>query len=74
MTDSIKEGTEYAVTHSRKGRFFMMITGVTEEWVEGFVTSGKAKALLVHNEKTAGERITVRKSFCRFEPVPKNAQ
>ena len=53
----------YDITHSRKGRFFVRIESEDDEWVTGEIVSGTASALLDHNVKETGEKITMRKSL-----------
>ena len=60
-------GTEYTVSHNRKGKFRMRVTKENDTWVTGIITDGSAQTrsgLLV-----VGDEITVRKSFARFYEV-----
>lgn len=59
-------GGVYAVNHSRKGKFNMLVTRVDGEWIDGRIVSGKAKALLPYNEKETGEEVTVRQCLATF--------
>ncbi len=67
--DNIEVGKTYRVSHSRKGTFDMQITSVNDEWAEGVIVKGRAKALMDYNEKETGETITVRISFCHFVEI-----
>jgi len=57
------EGSTYLISHTRKGRFFMRVTGQFDEWLSGVVVAGTAKAMLDYNVKEAGDEVTLRKSF-----------
>lgn len=70
---TIEVGKTYNVNHSRKGKFALQVTSVSEEWIDGFIVSGMAKAILPYNEVYEGEKITVRRSFCTFTPTEKVA-
>jgi len=58
----------YLVNHQRKGTFMLRIISESDDgvWVTGYIVSGKAKSILRYNKYEAGEKITVRKSFCKF--------
>lgn len=56
-------GATYLISHTRKGRFFMRVTGQCDEWLSGVVVAGTAKAMLDYNVKEAGDELTIRKSF-----------
>lgn len=62
-------GKIFIVNHSRKGKFTMKVTSVKEEWAEGLVVDGYAKAVMDYNEKYIGDIITVRISMCSFTEV-----
>lgn len=63
-------GKTYKINHTRKGRFSIRVESNDGEWVKGLVVSGKAGAMMAHNEREAGEEITVRKSLISsFEEV-----
>jgi len=67
--DNIEVGKTYRVIHSRKGTFDMRIASFNDEWAEGVIVKGSAKAMMDYNEKETGENITVRISFCHFVEV-----
>ncbi len=69
MTTPPQVGGTYAVNHSRKGKFTMLVTAVKGEWIDGIITSGKARAMLAYNERETGEEITCRDSLCTFELI-----
>lgn len=56
-------GATYLISHTRKGRFFMRVTGQSDECLNGIVVAGTAKAMLDYNVKEAGDEVTLRKSF-----------
>ena len=66
---NIEVGKTYRVSHSRKGTFDMRMTFVGDEWADGMIVKGRAKAMLPHNERETGEKITVRISFCTFTEI-----
>ncbi len=66
MPAIVEVGKVYEVSHNRKGDFQMRVQSVSDGWVSGIVTNGRANALLSYNEKHAGQSITVRASFCKF--------
>jgi hypothetical protein len=70
VTKTPEVGGTYAVDHSRKGKFVMRITAVNGEWIDGIITSGKAKASLIYNEREIGEKITVRECLATFTQIP----
>ena len=69
MTTQPEAGKTYRVSHSRKGTFNMLMTSVHEEWTQGTIVNGRAKAMLPYNERETGEDITVRTSFCSFTEI-----
>lgn len=66
---NIEVGKEYLVNHSRKGKFRILVSSVSEEWISGTITKGKAGAILSYNEVEQGEEITIRRSHCVFTEV-----
>lgn len=64
------EGKTYFVNHTRKGTFFMKLTGQCDEWATGEIVGGEAKAMMDYNVKEKGESITARKSFASFIEQP----
>ena len=62
-------GKTYDVNHSRKGKFRIRVTAVTETWVEGEILHGVAGAIMDYNTRGAGEKITVRIEFATFTEV-----
>lgn len=56
-------GATYLISHTRNGRFFMRVTGQSDEWLNGVVVAGTAKAMLDYNVKKAGDEVTLQKSF-----------
>jgi len=64
------EGKIYLVKHRRKGNFFMRLAGQCDEWAEGEIVGGTAKAIMEYNVKDKGENITVRKSLADFVEQP----
>ena len=68
---NIEVGKEYEVNHSRKGKFRLLASSVSEEWISGTISKGKAGALLSYNEVEQGEEITIRRSHSRFTEVSK---
>lgn len=62
-------GGTYLVRHVRKGIFGMRVSHVSDEWVDGVVVNGTAKAVLDYNVKEVGDEITVRRSLCSFEAI-----
>lgn len=72
--EKIEVGKQYRITHSRKGTFTANIVGIRDEWVDCVITDGKARAMLDYNVREKGETITVRRSFCTFEPVSNNRE
>lgn len=69
MTTDLQIGIAYRVNSSRKGIFTGVITNLDDTWAEVLITNGKAKAMLDYNEREQGECVTVRRSFCTFEPI-----
>lgn len=69
MTDTLTIGDTYRVTSSRKGTFTGVLTYADQTWADILITGGKAKAMLDHNEREAGEVVRVRISFCAFTKV-----
>ena len=57
------------IHHQRKGKFFIQVTGVTDEWIDGVIVHGTAKAMMEYNVKEEGESISCRRSLCFFYPV-----
>lgn len=70
---TIEVGKTYNVNHSRKGKFTLQVTSVGDEWIDGIIVAGMAKAIMSYNEVYKGEKITVRRSLCTFTPVEKAA-
>ena len=62
-------GKTYDVDHTRKGKFRVLVTAVNDGWVEGRVVSGVATALLAHNVREMGEKITIRAAHATFTEV-----
>jgi len=58
-------GKTYVVSHSRKGKFTLHVTSMSDEWVTGVIVDGTAGAMMEYNEKYKGEELTARKSFIR---------
>ncbi len=65
----LKVGKSYKVNHSRKGKFILKVTHLTDTWATGVVAAGKAEANLPHNEREQGESVTLRIAFCKFEDI-----
>lgn len=65
----IEIGKSYIVNHARKGRFAGKLVRDEGEFVEILISSGKATAMLKENEADPGEKITIRRSLCTFEPL-----
>lgn len=63
MSVQVENGKTYNVHHSRKGKFVLLVSSQSEEWISGTIVSGTARAMMDYNIKEAGEEITVRKSF-----------
>lgn len=59
-------GETYKVFSNRKGKFRMMVTEISDDFVTGIIISGKAKAIMQYNERLTGEEVTVRKSLTSF--------
>lgn len=69
---NIEVGKEYVCKHQRKGTFHMRVTHVSDEWVDGTVIGGTtAKAMLYENTRFSGENVTVRRSHCTFDVLPR---
>lgn len=67
---NLENNKVYKVNHSRKGRFTMRTTDVSNDtWVTGEIVDGKTRTMLPENSRSEGETITVRKSFCKFEEI-----
>lgn len=66
----LQNGKTYLVRHSRKGTFFGRLISHCDEWATLEITAGKASAIFEHNERKAGEEVTVRRSFCSFTEQP----
>lgn len=62
---SFTNGRVYTVDHSRKGKFTLLVTSQTDEWVTGTIVDGTAKAMLDYNVREVGEEVTLRRSFIR---------
>lgn len=69
MTTKLKKKQLYAVKHSRKGKFNLLITEISGEWITGIIKKGTANALLDYNVKETGEEITIRECLCKFEKI-----
>ena len=65
----ITVGKTYRVTSSRKGQFTGIVTYEDDTWADVLITTGKAGAMLPHNEREQGEVIRVRRSLCAFTEV-----
>lgn len=59
-----EKGKIYKIRHSRKGVFTIEVEAVDDEWVQGWIVSGTAHAIMDYNVKEQGENITLRISFC----------
>lgn len=68
-SNNLEIGKEYLITHNRKGKFQAIVKDFNSEWVAIEITKGKAGAALEYNERFAGEKMTVRKGFCRFSEI-----
>ena len=62
-------GKEYKIYHTRKGHFFGKVIQIDGEWVDIMITKGTAKAMLIENEREAGEMIRARLSHCTFSAI-----
>ena len=71
MNDNkLKIGNRHNVIHSRKGRFIFKVEKDDGEWVSGQIVQGKAKMISrTIDDIGEGERITIRKSFCKFSKM-----
>lgn len=56
-------GKVYKINHSRKGKFSIKVTKVSEEWVDGDIVEGVAGAIMSYNVRETGESICSRKSL-----------
>lgn len=70
MSTNPEVGKTYRITHSRKGTFNGVVTGLDDTWAKVLIVSGVARAMLDYNEREAGEAVTVRLSHCAFQEVP----
>lgn len=57
------------IEHSRKGKFIIQVSKVSEEWIDGVIVTGTAKAVMDYNVKFEGEEISCRRSLCFFYPI-----
>ena len=64
-----KVGEFLHIEHSRKGKFVLRVEKVSEEWIDGIIVTGTAKAMLECNVKEEGDSITCRRSLCCFYPM-----
>jgi len=69
IMNQIETGKTYTVSHSRKGRFDILVADTNDEWTSGKIVKGTADALCHGNIKETGESITVRNSFCHFKEI-----
>ena len=67
-TAAVELGKNYKVVHTRKGKFQMQITQITDEWITGIITKGKADAICSYNVGRKGDEITIRKTLSYFYP------
>lgn len=66
---TLEIGKTYKINHSRKGVFEGKVVGFDDVWVQVLITSGYTQAILAHNERQRGDTISIRESFCTFEPL-----
>lgn len=65
----LQNGATYKVKSSRKGKFTGLLVSHDDTWATIEITDGKAQAMLAYNERSIGEEVTVRRSFCSFEQM-----
>lgn len=68
MTEPFEVGKTYKIDHSRKGKFSLTVTSVSETWMTGIIVEGTANAMMDYNTKEAGEEITVRRTHVTIIP------
>lgn len=61
-------GRTYEVWHIYSGTFLLKVTGIAGGKVSGIIIFGRANAFFAHNERRAGEAITIRERFSIFTP------
>ena len=69
----MEKGKIYLVKHSRKGNFRMKVIEDNGEWIDGIIIEGKTNAVMYYNVREEGEKVTVRKSLCKFIPETKES-
>ncbi len=60
-------GRVYKVKHDSKGVFWIAVQFVDKEFTTGMIIEGTMKAPEAKNEKSSGDVVTVRNSFCVFK-------
>lgn len=68
-TTNLIRGHSYKVASTRKGTFTGQLVVADDTWATFEITKGRAAAMLPENERTKGEEVTVRRSFCAFTEV-----
>ncbi len=72
--NTFEVGETYRVDTARKGIFSIKVTSQSDEWLDGEVVDGRAKAMLDYNVKEVGESVTLRKSFIRTATLQPNPE
>lgn len=66
-------GFTYDVYHIWRGSFFLKVTGIAGGLIDGIIISGRANAFFKHNERRAGQVITIRERLASFRPITPDA-
>ena len=59
-------GTEYEMTHTRKGRATVEVLAINGEWIDVRVVRGSLQGIGADSYRGVGDSLTVRASLVRF--------